>query len=134
MVPPYVCLHDIIPFMNNFGIGVDIESIERFVKLDRAKDSRFLAKIFTEKELDYCFKYKSPAEHLAVRYAGKEAVIKAMASINKTELVYRDIEILNDGNEVPRVSVKADYGDVEVHISLSHCEDKAVAFAMVTLK
>jgi holo-[acyl-carrier protein] synthase len=62
--------------MNNFGIGVDIESIERFVKLDRAKDSRFLAKIFTEKELDYCFKYKSPAEHLAVRYAGKEAVIK----------------------------------------------------------
>jgi holo-[acyl-carrier protein] synthase len=122
-------------FMSNFGIGVDIESIERFATMDRATNSRFLNKIFTEKEQDYCFGFKSPAEHLAVRYAGKEAVVKAMASIGKTELFYRDIEILNDEGEVPRVIIgKAGFQDIETHISLSHCEDKAIAFATVTLK
>jgi holo-[acyl-carrier protein] synthase len=121
--------------MNTSGVGVDIESIERFARLNRAENSRFLAKIFTGKEQDYCFSYKSPAEHLAARYAGKEAVVKAMASIGKTELAYRDIEILNDGGEVPRVTInKADYSGMDVKISLAHCEDKAIAFAVVTLK
>jgi holo-[acyl-carrier protein] synthase len=114
------------------GIGVDIENVIRFKKLDRSKNQKFLNKIFTEKELKYCFKKQYPAEHLAVRFAGKEAVIKALNSINKSSPDYKDIEILNNKKGVPMVGINNNkFKDLQIRVSLSHCEDKAIAFAVV---
>jgi len=62
--------------IENIGIGVDIEDVNRFTKLGGNK--AFLKKVFTQNELDYCFSKKVAAPHLAVRYAGKEAVVKAL--------------------------------------------------------
>ena len=44
--------------MNNFEIGVDIEKINRFDNKDYSKKDIFLNKIFSKKELDYCFSKK----------------------------------------------------------------------------
>lgn len=115
----------------SFGIGTDIESISRF--RDYTQSSSFLKRIFTQNELEYCFSKRTAAPHLAARYAGKEAVVKALTSIGKASLNYREIEILNDKNGVPIVRLsKASFHGLQVYISLSHCKDKAIAFTIVT--
>ena len=111
------------------GIGTDIESIDRFKDID---DS-FLNKIFTKNEIDYCFSKKNAAPHLAARYAGKEAVVKALNSMDEVNIDYKGIEILNNEKGVPVVKLNnKNIGDFQVKISLSHCEDKALAFVTIT--
>ncbi len=111
------------------GVGVDIESIARFRRKNYLEKS-FLKKIFAPRELAYCFKKIDSAPCLAARFAGKEAVIKALWGLN-IGVNYRDVEILSK-NKVPVVSLKKFKNqELSVLISLSHCEDKAIAFAIV---
>jgi len=118
--------------INNFGIGADIESIKRFTVPECVQNSVFLNKIFTQDEQEYCFSKRTAAPHLAARYAGKEAVVKGLASIGRPNIGYSDIEIINDKNGVPEVNIgKAGFHDLQVKLSLSHCGDKAIAFAIV---
>lgn len=114
---------------NLLGIGVDIESIERFRELRENK--RFLSKVYTEKELEYCFSDQNTVQHLAARFAGKEATIKALSSLGK-KIDFKDIEILNKKG-VPCVDFSATkYINAEAKISLAHNEDNAIAFVVVT--
>lgn len=130
-----------------FGIGVDIESISRFKNQNRATRGRvapkkgqnadvgssFLNKIFTGAELDYCFSCSEPAQHLAARFAGKEAVIKALSGLNRSGAGYKDIEITNDDSGVPSAKIsKPGFGDLDIKLSLSHSRQEAIAFAVVT--
>jgi phosphopantetheine--protein transferase-like protein len=90
-------------------------------------------RIFTQREQKYCFSKKTAAPHLAARYCGKEAIVKALASIGGTKVRYIDIEIINKQDGIPVVRVdKEGFRDLQIHLSLSHCEDKAIAFAIVT--
>ena len=119
--------------LKNFGIGVDIESIDRFRNLNQIDHDLFLKRIFTKNELDYCFSKKSHAQHLAARYAAKEAIIKALTSIGKLNLNYKDLEIFNNGSNVPLVRFNAKiYQNLQARLSLSHCNYKAIAFAVIT--
>ncbi len=115
---------------NDFGIGVDLELISRFKDLNLKKNSKFLNKIFTEKEMDYCFSKKAVAQHLAVRFAAKEAIVKAISSLDKKILSLNKIEIIRNANGVPVVNLKG----CDVKISLSHCKGQAIAFAIVKKK
>lgn len=115
-----------------FGIGVDIEDIARFAPLRRTKDATFLKKIFTARELDYCFSKKDPAPHLAARFCAKEAVVKALHSFRYSGASYGDIEIANGLGNVPRVSLKKRaLKEYRVEVSLSHSGTSAIAFALV---
>jgi holo-[acyl-carrier protein] synthase len=117
---------------SGFGVGVDIENIGRFKKVAPETDSHFLNKIFTAAEIDYCFSCRTPAQHLAARFAGKEAVIKALAGFNRASLGYNDIEITNDKNGVPSAKIrKSGFNDLEIKLSLSHGRNEAIAFAVV---
>jgi holo-[acyl-carrier protein] synthase len=116
----------------NFGIGVDIEEISRFRKSDAGKDSPFLNKIFTRKELDYCFSNRMPAQHLAARFAAKEAIVKALSSLGGANLSYKEIEIINDDRGIPGALIRKEgFADVGIRLSLSHSRSTAVAFAIV---
>ena len=77
------------------NIGCDIEEISRFKDKTLEKDSNFLYRIYTQNELDYCFKNKNSAHHLAVRFCAKEAVVKALSGIYNKTISYNKIEILN---------------------------------------
>jgi len=116
----------------DFGIGIDIEDIGRFRIFKNNKSHPFLNKIFTNPELEYCFSKKVLAKHLAARFAGKEAVIKAFYNMGDSKLNYKQIEILNDDKGVPLVRLKKDsLCNSLVKLSLSHCIDKVIAFAIV---
>ena len=118
--------------IKNLGVGIDIEDIDRFRKLDMAEHRLFLDKIFTKNEMKFCFSKKKPASCLAVRYAGKEAITKALFSIGKEKLDYKMLEILEHKNNMPNVNVNSvESCNLQVSISLSHSRDKAIAFAVV---
>ena len=117
------------------GIGVDIEDISRFQGLTVEKDASFLNKLFTEKELNYCFSAGNPAEHLAARFAGKEAIIKALSQLERFEADYRDIEIVNDKMGIPGARVlKEGFAVLDILLSLSHSQETAIAFTIVALR
>ena len=118
--------------MKTIGIGVDIENIERFNGLAIKRDSQFLNKIYTKDELKYCFSHKNPAPHLAARFAGKEAVIKAISKGFNKIISAKDVEITNAPGGTPSAKISHAPGrNLRVLISLSHCEDKAIAFAII---
>lgn len=113
----------------NFGIGIDIESIYRFRRL--STDSAFLHRVFTQKELDYCLAHRQPAPHLAVRFAAKEAVVKALSSLKKTPPGYKDIEVINDENGVPSIRIhKEGFEGLQIAVSLSHSRSQAIALTV----
>jgi holo-[acyl-carrier protein] synthase len=114
------------------GIGVDIESIDRFKKYVKKRDAPTLKRLFTPAELDYCFSDRNIAQHLAARFAGKESVIKALTSLNKKAPMYKEIEILNDAAGVPLVRVnKPGFTGLDIHLSLSHGREQAIAFSVI---
>jgi len=116
---------------DKFGIGVDIENIDRFKRLYPFK-KKFLNKIFTKRELEYCLKKNKFAHHLAVRYAGKEAVIKALSKFYRKSIFYKDIEITNSKKGFPICKIKRKFiCGLNIKISLSHCKDKAIAFVII---
>ncbi len=103
-----------------YSIGTDIEDINRFYN----KDEKFLNRIFTQRELDYCLNKKNPSCHLCARFCAKEAVIKALGE----KIPYNKIEILKKENNSPYVNILIDkYKNNSFSISLSHEKDKAIA-------
>ncbi len=118
--------------IKNFGIGADIENIDRFRKLSLRDNKHFLSKVFTKRELNYCFSKRYPGQHLAARYSAKSAIFKAASSIGKRGLHYIDIEIFNKGSGIPLARINGKYHkDLDIKISLSHCKDMAMAFAII---
>ena len=116
----------------NIGIGTDIEETSNFKDLTLENNLNFLIKIFTKKELDYCFSKNNTYISLAGRFVSKEAVFKALCSIGINGINFNEIEIINDKNGVPHASIlKIIPYDINIHVSLSHCEDKTVGFAIV---
>ncbi|MBN2101786.1 MAG: holo-ACP synthase [Candidatus Aenigmarchaeota archaeon] len=108
------------------GIGVDIEEISRFEK--NLKNKKFLDKIFTKQELEYCFSKGRPAQHLAARFCAKEAVIKAIPR----KINYKDVEIKNNGI-VPEVKVKSN-DKFKILVSLTHSNSSAMAFVLLQIR
>lgn len=110
------------------GTGIDIVKIERLKKAVERWGERFLLRIFTQDELRYSFQKNPPYESLAVRFAAKEAFLKA---INK-KLSLTAIEIRNEPSGRPYLSIKEELPDnLRFHLSLSHDSDYAIAVVIV---
>ena len=117
--------------VNLLEIGIDCVEISRFSKNIISKEN-IINKIFTKNEIQYCKKKINKSQHYAVRYAGKEAVIKAF-SCYKIKILMNQIEILNKKNGNPFVKILDDkLSDFNIKISLSHSKEIAIAAAIVT--
>lgn len=118
-------------YVRDVFVGVDIEDIGRFAELDLKNDKSFFDRLYTHREMNYCLSKSNPYPHLAVRFAGKEAIIKLISSLGE-KIFPNEIEILNDANGAPIVNINNKrLNSIKVKISLSHCKDKAIAFAVV---
>lgn len=113
-------------------IGVDIIEITRIEKVIQRWGQTFLNRVYTPSELNI---YNNTPS-LAVRFAAKEAVLKALGACDKG-ISWQDIEILAESNGKPLVHLmrKAKrqakkLGIRDLNISLSHSRDYAVAFVI----
>jgi len=117
------------------GIGVDIVEIQRFKKA-LANHQNLSAKLFTPGEQEYCRQKARPHRHYALRFAAKEAVLKALG-IGFRGVKWTDIEISHDDLGKPLVNLNgktaqkaSDLEVREVLISLSFNQANAVASAI----
>jgi holo-[acyl-carrier protein] synthase len=115
------------------GLGTDIIEISRIQAAVQQYGDRFLNRIYTSKELAYCHGFKNPYARLAVRFAAKEAVMKAMGS-GLRDMQWREVEICRDPRGKPYVILhggaqsKASSKLVQTfQLSMSHCHDFAMA-------
>ena len=119
-------------------VGTDIIEISRIKKSIEDTDNKFIERVFTNKEIIYCESRKlQKYQHYAVRFAGKEAVFKAISNLlkNKFDIDWKDIEILNDSEGRPYVNILNSKIDniINIDISLSHCKEYAIANVIVYL-
>lgn len=114
----------------DISTGIDIENIQRFEKY--SADDELVKRIFSEKEIDYCFSHRFPAKHLAVRFSAKEAIYKALSSLNINKINYSDIEVTNTDDGVPQITIlKNGFDNFKFRLSLSHGNGNALASVIV---
>ena len=117
-----------------YGIVVDLVDIVRIKRLLEKNESKFLSRCFTDNEVEYSKKFSDPSKRLAARFAAKEAVMKSLG-YGWRQLSWKDIEITGGGRPTVKLYNKASRKISEksidsVHISISHEENKAIAFAV----
>lgn len=116
--------------------GIDIIEIDRIRKNIERLGEKFLNKIYTEKEIEYCESRKTQKyQSYAVRFAAKEAAYKALSNKIGFKYCWKDFEILNqeDGKPYMKLHFKID-GLEEIEVSLSHCKEYAVANVVAIYK
>lgn len=117
------------------GIGTDLIELNRIEAILKNKGDSFLNRILTEKEIERCPLHpKRKVEYIAGRFAGKEAVAKALATGIGNKLSWQDIEITNQTSGKPEVKIFnhhwSDYKGI-IHISISHSKTMALAKVII---
>ena len=123
------------------GFGIDIVEVKRIKSSIKKFGRRFLDRIYTKRELAYCKSKGAPEEHLAARFAAKEAVYKAFGGDGKNPIAWTDVEILNEKNGKPKVILKGSAKKLKqkrriskIIISLSHPKNYAVGNCILIKK
>lgn len=110
------------------GSGVDITEVRRMRQAVERWGDDFLKRIFTKKELTYAQTRTSLYQHLAGRFAAKEAVFKAVGDKN---LSWQDVQVFNDKEGRPYCLITdGQEKRLRVHVSISHVKTYAVAAAV----
>jgi holo-[acyl-carrier protein] synthase len=112
------------------GVGIDLIEIER-VERALARRPGLAARLFTDAERAYAASRARPGQHLAARFAAKEAVLKALAL---PVLRPREIEVAAGEHGAPRVTLHGltarEAAGAEVALSLTHTRTTAGAVAV----
>lgn len=126
----------------NLFCGVDMIEVMRIKDAIDRYGKRFVEKIFTQEEINYCENRKSQKyQSYAARFAAKEAVSKALGTGFSRMVTLRGIEVVNSESGKPHIVFHGktkDYfekiGGISVDISLTHTKDYATAFAVLLCK
>ncbi|HDH04822.1 MAG TPA: holo-[acyl-carrier-protein] synthase [Nitrospirae bacterium] len=115
-----------------YGIGIDIVRIQRMRDAHKKWGRKFFEKFLTGNEIAYCYEKKEPYPSISVRFAAKEALIKAIGS--EVHVNMKDVEIVNSENGRPWIKVlgrlEKFFNEKEIrscHLSLSHEKEYGVA-------
>ena len=120
------------------GHGIDIIETARIKRSVDEHGERFLDRVYTRSERDYCERSKKRYfEHLAGRFAAKEAVLKVLGTGWRGGIAWTDIEVVKEPSGQPRIKltgecerIARELGIVRWHISISHIETHATASAI----
>jgi holo-[acyl-carrier protein] synthase len=119
-----------------YGIGIDIVKIDRIRKAIERQSKHFLHKVFTDLEIDFCYKRSNPYPSLAARFAAKEALLKSVGKGILNSLM--DIEVRNHDSGKPYIYLSGKMKQFffenkihTIHLSLSHDKDYAVAMVVI---
>jgi len=119
-----------VSLLERVGLGVDIQEVCAFEDHAAADKQAFLERVFTERERAWCLSMPHPAQHLAARFAAKEAVIKALSPFAAAS--FEQIEIERDEAGRPSARLTLDGAErFAVRLSLSHSATQAIAAAVL---
>jgi holo-[acyl-carrier protein] synthase len=123
------------------GTGVDIVEVYRMRDAVKKWGENFLAKIFTPREIRYSNSRRFSHQHLAARFAAKEAVVKAFGEPRKYPIKWTDIEVFNDKEGKPVIEFHDDALKLkktkkvdDVVVSMAHSKNYAIANVILLKK
>jgi holo-[acyl-carrier protein] synthase len=118
------------------GLGCDVIEVARVKGVADRQGERFLNRVFTEDERLYCFSRPHPYNHLAARFAAKEAISKCFTTGIGAALGWKSASVYHGDRMEPLVrldeqgkALLAHLGATHVLISLSHTDTVAMAVA-----
>ena len=118
------------------GLGLDVIPISRIATMLARYGARLEERLFTDDERAYCRGRGMPEQHFAVRFAAKEALLKALSA--PSGLRWREIEVLPGSGGAPELRLSgaaaeaaASRGVVRRHVSLTHAGDVAAAVVVL---
>ncbi len=100
----------------------------------------FVSEIFTEREREYCMLKKNPYQHLAGRFAAKEACLKALGwGLQGIDSIMQEIEVVHSPSGKPELQLRGwaqklatKFGITGRTVSISHSGDYAVSTVILT--
>ena len=120
------------------GVGTEIVECVRIAKMIETHGEQFVERVYTADEIEYCVRSAISSRHFAIRWAAKEATMKAMRCRNQG-VRWCDIEIVSHLGEGPMVNLNgmaatcAEMMGIEkLHISLGACRTHATAYVLAT--
>ena len=118
------------------GVGLDVIPISRIAPMLARHGERLARRLFTDDERAYCRGRGAPAQHFAVRFAAKEALLKAIGA--PPGLRWREIEVLPGRGGAPELRLTGAAADaasargaIRRHVSLTHAGDVAAAVVVL---
>ncbi|OGP66383.1 MAG: holo-[acyl-carrier-protein] synthase [Deltaproteobacteria bacterium RBG_16_44_11] len=124
-----------------YGIGIDLVENERIGKIIGKWGEKFLSRVFSAKEVEYCSKHIQAQIHYAARFAAKESFLKALGIGLGMGVKLREIEVARDIKGKPDLALwggaKAQMEKqkiTKVHLSLTHTKKYATAFVILEKK
>jgi holo-[acyl-carrier protein] synthase len=125
-----------LPVELRLRVGIDAVRVERVQQVIANDESRRRT-VFTERELDHCSGRRREYEHLAARFAAKEAVLKAFGTGMTRRMRFTEVEVINERSGRPRILLGGavaefarDRGLRQLDVSLTHTDGLAVATAI----
>jgi holo-[acyl-carrier protein] synthase len=122
---------------NIIGLGLDATDIERIADTIARYGERFLRRIFTDGEVAYCTRRKTPAIHFAGRFAAKEATMKALGTGHSQGVLWRDVEVVRHGGP-PQLQLHggaarrfASMGGTSSLLTITHSDALALAQVLI---
>lgn len=116
------------------GIGIDIVEVANIASSINEYGSRYLERVFTPSEIEYCSAVPISAQRYAARFAAKEAAMKALTTGWDGGVEWLDFEVVNDHSGQPTLLVHGtaaqliiELGISRIWISLAHVPDYAIA-------
>lgn len=120
------------------GTGVDICEVDRIRGSVERFGDRFLHRVFTEGEIQYCERKANRFESYAARFAAKEAGMKALGTGWNHGVRWRDIEVVRPRGQRPTIqfhgqagAIAAKLGVTNVALSITHTSDQALSHVIL---
>ena len=120
------------------GVGTDMTEIARIQQSVDRYGERFLRRVFTSGEIEYCQRKKNAAESFAARFAAKEAGAKALGTGISRGVGWLELEVTRAPGERPildltgRAAARArSLGVAHISLSLTHSRDVALAVVIM---
>ncbi len=120
------------------GIGIDLVENERIEKIIRKWGQKFLQRVFSEGEINYCKRHIQSSINYGARFAAKEAFLKALGIGLGMGVKLREIEVVHDEKGKPDLFL---HGEAhlqmakreinKIHLSLTHTKNYATAIVLL---
>jgi len=124
-----------------YGIGIDLVENDRLAKIIAKWGSKFLQRVFSEDEINYCERHVQAAINYGARFAAKESFLKALGMGIGMGVKLREIEVGHDENGKPELilhggaKIQIETRSIEkIHLSLTHTGSYATAIVLLEKK
>ena len=123
--------------MNVVSLGMDLIECARVARMLERHGEHFLERILTPREREQAARLRSPVQHVAGRFAAKEAVFKVLGTGWRAPMAWTDIEVANDALGKPLVTLTGgaadrarELGIGTILLTITHTAHSAAATAM----